>query len=153
MNFRIKKGHFIYLIVSTGVTLAIYSLVLGEVGYLKQITEEQKASEAVSRLRSLKSENRYLNEQYAFLKSYAAQKKNHFLKPSPLSDIIILKFQDTSQVKSSNRSFLKPSENYIQESRILFLTIMALGILCGYLCIRYFSSVSSARVAQKPSAF
>ena len=134
-----KKGHLIYLTVSIGITLAVYSLVLGEAGYLKRIIEEQKMLEAVSRLGSLKSENRYLHEQYAFLKSYASQKKNHFLKPLPVTDITILKFEDKSRTKSHHKSLFKPSANYIQESRILFLTIMALGILCGYILMRYFS--------------
>ncbi len=136
-----RKKRFIFLLAMIGITVSIYTLVFGEVGYIQRQMLMQELSHLKESHAKLSRENGSLNEQYQILKKRSlSPKRADGERPAA----IILKFESDQEQEAEQSKFFtslfsgeKNSFHNIQEGRIIFLSCMLFLTLAGYTLLRH----------------
>ncbi len=124
----------IYIIFCGLFTVTFYSLVIGKYGYMNRNKMIEKSSILQNDLSLLRSENRYLNEQYALFKKKANKEKKVTIH-SKNNHITILKFEEGSKKDTNFFDLFSHYRGNLEQLRIFFLAFMLLIAFVGYLIL------------------
>ncbi len=133
----------VYVLFMLCLSLGVYTLLLGDVGYLHRMRLQGELQQLQERITLLETQNQYLDKQYHLLQ--AEKRKGQELQGNAdPRELLILKFDQRYKETLDFSEFLSRRKDTLGEMRLLFIIVMLFLSAGGYMFLRYLSRESFA---------